>query len=328
MSPWARPRLVVSQCLGFDRCRYDGSVIPDPVVDALRPHVEFLPVCPELEIGLGSPRPPVRLVRTAGGVHLVQPGTGLDHTESMQAFAAQFLSSLPPVDGFILKNRSPSCGIKDAKVYGPGEKAPVWGRQAGLFGGAVLERFPDLPVEEEGRLTNQALREHFFTAVFALAALREVGQSGRMRDLVEFHARYKLLLMAQSQRKLGELGQVVANAARWPFPKVMAAYTAGFRAALLTAPRRPAVVNVLLHALGYVSDQLSKEEKAHFLDLLALYREGRVPLSAPVSVMRSWIVRFRDPYLVQQAFFRPFPEALLSPRDSGKEGLLGHHGRC
>ncbi len=313
------PRLVVSKCLGFDHCRYDGSIIPDRVVDALRPHAEFLPVCPELEIGLGAPRRPVRLIRTAQGVRLFQPDTGLDHTDKMRAFAEKFLSGLPPVDGFILKNRSPSCGIKDAKVYGPQDKSPVLGRQPGMFGLAVVERFPDLPVEEEGRLTNQNLREHFFTVVFALADLREVEQTGRMQHLVDFHARHKFLLMAQSQRRLKELGQVVANPERRPFSRVMATYKAGFRAALAQPPRRPAVVNVLLHALGYVSEGLSKAEKAHFLDLLAQYREGRLPLSAPVSVLRSWIARFNPPYLAQQSFFHPFPDALISLKDSGKD---------
>ena len=102
-----QPRLVVSKCLGFDHCRYDGSIIPDPVVDSLRPWVEFLPVCPEVELGLGAPRPPVRLVRVGGEVRLLQPATGCDPTDAMRAFAASFLDALPPVDGFLLKNRSP-----------------------------------------------------------------------------------------------------------------------------------------------------------------------------------------------------------------------------
>lgn len=316
----ARPRLVVSKCLGFDHCRYDGSIIPDPVVKSLQEWVEFVPVCPELELGLGAPRPPVRLVHIDEGVHLLQPATGRDLTEAMQAFAASFLDALPPVDGFLLKNRSPSCGIKDVKVYGLTGKGPKAAGRPGMFGQAVRERFPDLPVEDEGRLNNRALREHFFTAVFALARLREVVDTGQMASLVDFHTRHKFLLMAYNQARLRELGRVVANPQRQPVREVMAAYAAGFRAALARPPRRPAVVNVLMHALGYLSDRLTSAEKAYFLDLLTAYREGRQPLSTPVGVLRAWILRFEAPYLSAQTFFSPFPEALLSLRDSGKGG--------
>ncbi|MGB9777762.1 MAG: YbgA family protein, partial [Anaerolineae bacterium] len=267
----SQPRLVVSKCLGFDHCRYDGSIIPNPVVDSLRPWAEFIPVCPEVELGLGAPRPPVRLVRVGGEVRLLQPATGRDLTDSMRAFAASFLDALPPVDGFILKNRSPSCGLKDAKVYAAPEKAPALGAGPGMFGGAVRQRFPDLPAEDEGRLTNRALREHFFTAVFALARLREAIETGQMGALVDFHTRHKFLLMAYNQTRLRELGRIVANLGRKPVREVMEEYAAGFRAALARPPRRPAVVNVLMHALGYVSDGLSPAEKGYFLDLLTAY---------------------------------------------------------
>ncbi len=315
-----KPRIVISKCLGFDHCRYDGSVIPDSVVDSLREFVEFITVCPELELGLGAPRSPVRLVRIGGKPRLLQPDTGRDLTEAMQAFATSFLDSLPPVDGFILKNRSPSCGIKDAKIYAAPEKAPSVGAGPGMFGRAVLSRFPDLPVEDEGRLTNRAIREHFLTAVFALARLREVVESGQMKALVDFHTRHKFLLMAYNQTRLRELGQVVANPQHKPFGEIAAEYAAGFRAALIRPPRRPAVVNVLMHAMGYLSDCLTPTEKGYFLDLLTAYREGRQPLSTPVGVLRAWILRFGEPYLSVQTFFSPFPEALVSLSDSGKGG--------
>ena len=312
------PHLVVSKCLGFDRCRYDGSVIPDPVVDALRPWAEFIAVCPEVELGLGAPRPPLRLVRAGGQIHLLQPATGRDLTDAMRAFAASFLDALPQVDGFLLKNRSPSCGVKDAKVYAGPEKAPAVGAGPGMFGQAVQAHFPDLPVEDEGRLTNQSLREHFFTAVFALARLREAVATGQIGALVDFHTRHKFLLMAYNQARLRELGRLVANPEQRPVIEVMEAYVAGFRAALGHPPRRPSVVNVLMHALGYVSPGLSPAEKGYFLDLLTAYREGRVPLSVPLSVLRAWVLRFGEPYLSRQVFLAPFPEVLLSLRDSGR----------
>jgi len=317
VTAFARPRIVVSRCLGFAPCRYDGSVIPDPVVSALGSHVEFLPVCPEVEAGMGVPRPPVRLVRDQG-LRLVQPDTGRDWTAAMQDFLARFFAALPEVDGFILKNRSPSCALRDAKIYASTEKGAAVGQGPGFFGGAVRTRFPLLPAEDEGRLTNKSLREHFFTAVFAFAALREVEEARDLGELVRFHTRHKFLLMAQSQAKLRELGRLVANASRLAEGEVVARYAQGFREAFLRAPRRPNVVNVLEHAFGYVSKGLSPEERAHFRFLLGEYRAGRLPLSVPRELLRSWILRFGVEYLADQAFFQPFPAELLLPLDSGK----------
>lgn len=316
-----RPRIVVSKCLGFESCRYDGSIILNPIVNSLREWVDFIPVCPEVEIGLGIPRPPVRLVRVRGEVRLFQPATGQDLTEKMQRFTASFLDGLPPVDGFILKNRSPSCGFKDVKIYADTEKGPAVATGPGMFGGAVRARFPDLPVEDEGRLTNRAIREHFFTAIFALARLREVTDTGRMGALVDFHTRHKFLLMAYGQARLRELGRLVANRRLRPISDIMRDYAAGFRAALAHPPRRSAIVNVLMHALGHISQHLSPVEKAYFLDLLTAYREGRQPLSTLVGVLKAWILRFESPYLSVQTFFSPFPESLVSLQDSGRGEL-------
>mgnify|MGYP001082645199 CR=1 FL=1 len=316
MTAFAKPRLVVSRCLGFDRCRYDGSMISAPEVAAMKGEVEFVPVCPEMGIGLPSPRHPLRLVGR-GEPQLLQPATGRDYTASMLQFAEGLLASIPPVDGFVLKSRSPSCGIADAKVYASTGKGGAVARRAGMFGGAVRERFPDLPIEDEGRLTNRALREGFLTAVFALASLREVEAGGRLRDLVDFHARYKLLLMALSQRALTELGRVVANPARRPAPEVFSQYRRLFQVALRRPLRRPSAANALLHAFGYVSDELSPGERVYFREVLEEYRAGHVPLSAPVGVLRAWIVRFGVPYLADQRLFFPFPSSLLSPTDSG-----------
>lgn len=306
---------MVSRCLGFDHCRYDGSVISAPHVQALAGEVEFVTVCPEMAIGLPSPRPPLRLVGE-GEPRLVQPATGRDYTGAMLRFAREFLSSLPPVDGFILKNRSPSCGIADAKVYASAERGGAVGRRAGLFGGAVRERFPQLPVEDEGRLTNRALRESFLTGAFALASLRATEERGELSGLVAFHARYKLLLMALSQVRLRELGRIVANPDRRPAAEVFRLYRSQFEAALRQPLRRPSAANALLHAFGYVSEGLSPGERAYFLEALGEYRAGRLPLSAPVGVLRAWIVRFDVPYLADQRLFFPFPSSLLSPEDS------------
>jgi uncharacterized protein YbgA (DUF1722 family)/uncharacterized protein YbbK (DUF523 family) len=313
-----RPRVVVSKCLGFAACRYNGQTIPDEFVASLEPHVDFLPVCPEVEIGLGVPRDPVRVVLLEGEPRLVQPATGRDVTEEMRAFAHAFLSRLDAVDGFLLKGRSPSCGIQEVKIYPPGEKVAPVGKGEGFFGRAVKERFPTWPVEEEGRLKNFRLREHFLIRLFTLARFRQVRTAGKMGDLVRFHTDHKFLLMAYHQARLRALGRIVANLEERPPSEVLAAYEEHLRAALAAPPRQSSAVNVLLHALGYVRKGLSAEEKAYFLDTLAQYRAGRVPLSVPVGILRAWIVRFGEPYLSRQHFFAPYPQDLITITDSGK----------
>ncbi|MFO8034071.1 MAG: DUF523 and DUF1722 domain-containing protein [Candidatus Bipolaricaulota bacterium] len=318
MEDRARPQIVVSKCLGFAHCRYNGLTIRSDAVDAMVPHVSFVPVCPEVEVGLGVPRDPVRIIRQDGVDRLVQPATGCDVTEDMHRFAETFLGGLAGVDGFVLKNRSPSCGISDVKVYSRTDKAPAIGRTAGLFGREVLGRFSELTVEDEGRLTNFRLREHFLTKVFALATFRQVVASGEMSELVGFQARNKLLLMSYSQASLKELGRIVANPRQRNWEELCTAYRAQLVNALARPPRRPSAINVAQHAFGYVSKQLTKGEKSYFLDTLGRYREGKAPLSVVTGVLGAWVTRFDVEYLAQQTFFAPYPEGLVEISDSGK----------
>lgn len=323
MTEFPRPQVVVSKCLGFAPCRYNGQTIPDEFVARLERHVTFVPVCPEVEIGLGVPRDPVRVVLKEGEPRLLQTATGLDLTERMREFARTFLAEVGGVDAFLLKGRSPSCGIQDVKVYPPGEKVAPIGKGVGFFGGAVKERFPGWPIEEEGRLKNFRLREHFLARMFALARFREAKAKGKMGELVRFHADHKLLLMAYHQERLRLMGRLVASPEGRPPSDVWEAYEVHLRAALANPPRPSSSVNVLLHALGHVRKGLSAQEKTYFLDALAQYREGRVPMSVPVGILGAWIVRFGEPYLARQHFFAPYPADLILITDSGKGRDLG-----
>ncbi len=320
MRSFPRPVVAVSKCLEFAACRYNGQMIACPVIRALKPLADFTPVCPEMEIGLGVPREPIRITETDGKRRLYQPGTGRDLTEEMNGFAQGYLAKIGEADGFILKGRSPSCGIKDVKVY-PGtdpRHAPVTGKSAGFFGGAVLERLPHLAVEDDGRLENFQIREHFFTRLYALADFRQVRKSGGMKELVDFQSRHKLMLMAYSQTEMRALGRIVANGDPRPWGELTADYAAHLGAALSRLPRFTANVNVLQHALGYFKDGLGAAEKEFFLEELTRYRREKIPLSAVVAVMRSWVARFGDDYLRIQSYFEPYPEELSSVGDSGQ----------
>ncbi len=318
MTEFARPRVVVSRCLGFAACRWNGAIISEPFVKRLDGHVTFCPVCPEVEIGLGCPRDPIRVVERDGERRLVQPATGRDVSETMRAYADRTLDAVGDVDGFLLKSRSPSCGVKDVKIYGGPEGKQPHARGEGFVGGAVIERLGHLAVEDEGRLNNFRIREHFLTNLFTLAAFREVRAAGRMRDLVDFHARNKGLLMGYNQTQMRALGRIVANHEQKPVADVFGAYGERLARALARPPRFTSMINVLMHALGHMAEGLQAEEKAFFLDGLQRYRAGKVPLSVLTTLVRSWAVRFDRPYLMEQTYLHPYPDALVEITDSGK----------
>lgn len=202
MKIFPRPRIVVSKCLEFDHCRYDGEIIRDELVDRLKECSELLPICPEMEIGLGVPRNPVRIVSTEdGSLRLVQPASEQDVTAKMHAFGAGFIKEIGTVEGYILKSRSPSCGIKDVRVYNPAGRL-LHGKGVGLFGQMVLSDLNVAAVEDEGRLRNFRLREHFLITVFSLAAFRIARNAGTIKQLVDYHSANKYLFMAYNQSVL------------------------------------------------------------------------------------------------------------------------------
>lgn len=309
---FVQPKVVVSRCLGFDHCRYNGDMISSSIVEKLKNYVDFLPVCAELEIGLGVPRNPVRIVSEGGEKQrLVQPASGLDVTDKMNDFITSFFDSLDGVDGFILKTRSPSCGLKDVRVYGAMEKSRAVAKTAGFFGGAVLSKYPFLAVEDEGRLRNHRIEEHFLTKLYTLAAFRKLKNEGQMKDLVAFHTENSYLLMAYSQAELKKLGKIVANPEKKPFEELVLEYQPRLYRALSRAPRYTSKINVLMHALGHFSEELNEGEKAFFLDWVQRYRAGEVPFCPALNIIRTWIVRFGDEYLTRQTFFDPYPEGLM-----------------
>lgn len=315
---FAKPNVFVSQCLGFARCRWNGDIIPDAFVEKLQPFVTYATTCPECEIGLGVPRDPIRIVLQKDMYRLMQLQTGRDVTDEMHAFAARYLDSLRDMDGFLLKDRSPSCGIKDVKVYPSLEPSASLKKSSGFFGAAVLNRFPHAVVETEARLTNLELREHFLTSIFTFARFRAAAEGFRMKNLVEFHADNKLLLMAYSQKELKLMGKIVANTSGKEPKQIFTEYREALSRAFAKKPSFTAAINVLMHGLGYFTKHLKPEEKRFFLNALEEYRREQVPLSVPVNILHSYAIRFDEDYINRQTFLKPFPEALLAISDSGK----------
>lgn len=305
-----KPVLVASRCLGFDACRWDGGKIPFPFLERLKPRVEFRPVCPEMEIGLGAPRDPIRIHLEGGRKVLRQPRTGRRLTREMNAFSGRFLAVLEEADGFILKNRSPSCAVADAKIFAdPASQNPV-SLGAGLFAEKIIEKFGAAAAADEASLSDAALRARFLTRAFTLAAFRRVRKSGRIARLVRYHAENKLLFMARHQTLAREMGRLAANHERRGFGEVAALYEAALLKVLSRTPARAANVNVVLHALGHFSDKVGAGEKARFLASAEAYRAGEIPLAALLETLGSWTSRFDAPWLAAQTFLEPYPREL------------------
>jgi uncharacterized protein YbgA (DUF1722 family)/uncharacterized protein YbbK (DUF523 family) len=314
-----KPTVVVSRCLGFDNCRYNATMIPDKFVKKLGEYVNYRTVCPEVEIGLPIPRETIRLVKDGEEIKLFQPSTGRELTEEMINFTKQFLDSLEDVDGFILKGRSPSCGTKDVKIYVGKEKAIGSFKGAGLFGKAVTERFSSKAVEEEGRLTNFKIREHFLTKLFTNFIFKQIKASDSMASLVKFQSDNKYLLMAYNQKEQKVLGRIVSNHEKKPFRELIKDYEDHLALAFARAPRYTSIINALQHIFGYFSEKISSKERQFFLETLENYRDDKIPQSVLIHLLKSYALQFNEEYILQQTILSPYPEGLIELRDSGNE---------
>jgi len=312
MRDFVTPTVVVSRCIEIEPCRYNGLKIASDFVKQLIPHFNLIPVCPEVEIGLGTPRDALRIVMKEDKMKLIQPKTGLDFTEKMDAFVNSFLDSLPEVDGFILKGRSPTSAIKDAKRYsGPNPGDALRGKGPGFFGMAVLERFSHLAIEDEGRLRNPNIKSNFLTKLYTLAKFRDVKRSKSSKDVLNFHSENKLLLKAYNEKEMRILGRIVAKRDQYNIVKLITDYEKHLLQALKRAPRCGSQINVLMNSMGYFSKSLSGEEKEFFLKSLDDYKSGVIPLSVLTGISTSWLLRFKDDYLLSQSFFEPYPKELV-----------------
>ena len=313
-----KPTIVVSRCLGFCKCRYNGDVLNSDFVELLKPYVNYITVCPEVEIGLGVPRNPVRLVNLNGVIELYQPTEDRIYTQEMNQYSERFFHSVGNIHGLILKGRSPSCGIKDVKIYASEEKSSSSQKGVGIFAAHAIKRYPNLPIEEEGRLTNYAIREHFLTKLYTMFRFQTVKRSRSMKELVQFHSEYKYLLMAYHQSQLHQLGKIVANHENRTIDEVWEEYELHLGLAMLKAPSRSNYINAFMHVFGFFSDTLSEKEKSFLLDRLQKYREGKIHISAIQNVMRAYAIQCDLDYLLRQSIWQPYPEELLDIRDSGK----------
>lgn len=307
-----RPKLGISACLLGNAVRFDGGHKRDSfLTDTLSQFIEWIPVCPEVEVGMTIPREPVRLINSRAGAHMIAERSGKDWTHEMNKFARTCARSLATLDlsGYIFKKNSPSCGIQRVRIYNSKGMPTRQGR--GLFAAAVVDRFPLMPAEEEGRLQDPVLRENFIERVFAYHRWQALTKSKSVRALIEFHTRHKFLLLAHSERHYRRLGRLVATATGASLAESFETYGRKFMEALAVHATAKKHSNVLAHMMGYFSKELSTDERKELTDLIGDFRRQLVPLIVPITLMRHYAKKYHVKYLHDQIYLEPSPKELM-----------------
>lgn len=303
-------RLGISSCLMGEQVRYDGQHKLDRYLrDTLGEYVDYIPVCPEFELGLGVPRPTLRLVGDPAAPRLMFPGTGEDITERMQQWAHERCAALSDqtLDGYIFKAKSPSSGMTRIKVYPTVDGGLPQNNGVGIFARIFMDAFPLLPVEDEGRLHDPGLRENFIERIFVMRRWRAMcDENLSLKSLQLFHRQHKYLIMAHDPAACTALGRLVAEA---DDAKALD-YLSGLMDALGKLVKLSGHVNVLQHLMGYLKKELSSDEKQELLDMFSQYRDGQIPLIVPITLMNHYVRKYGVDYLKDQFYLHPHPAEL------------------
>ena len=302
----------ISACLLGSPVRFNGGHKESRLCsETLAKHFEFVPICPEVAIGLGTPREPIRLVgdpvspRAVGSVR-----SELDVTDALRTYGEDVAEALHDISGYVLMQKSPSCGMERVKVYQESGH-PIKGGASGVFAQALMTARPDLPVEEDGRLNDPVLRENFLTRIFAYADWHRLLTAGLTRKaVVDFHSRYKYQLMANDPVQYKNLGRLVATVGHTPLEEFAPQYFSQLMMALKKTASRGTHTNVLQHLSGYLKDDISGDDKRELQHVISQYREGIVPLVVPLTLLKHHFRHHPDRYIANQAYLQPHPEDL------------------
>lgn len=302
-------KLGISTCLLGENVRYDGGHKLDRfLTDTLRQYVEYVPVCPEVECGLGVPRESMHLEGNPDFPRLVTIRTKQDMTDCMVQWSRKRVSELEKEDlcGFVFKSDSPSSGMERIKIYN--EKGIPVKKGVGIFARIFMDHFSLLPVEDEGRLHDPELRENFIERIFALKRWREVlGKKESRGNVVDFHTKHKLLVLSHSPKHYQMMGKLVAQAKNLPLKELYHEYQTLLMESLglKITPKKNA--NVLQHMMGYFKEQLSSDEKQELLEVIDLYRKEIIPLIVPITLINHYVRKYDQPYLKKQIYLNPHP---------------------
>ena len=301
--------IAISSCLLGNKVRFDGGHKQSKYcLNTLSDWFDYQPICPEMGIGMPSPRPPIRLVEKGDEIRVVEVDDNtVDVTDELRMFARDKLPDLDSISGYIVIRNSPSCGMERVKVYHENGN-PAGKSSRGAYIDEIMKQRPELPVEEEGRLQDPKLRENFITRVFAYKDFQEAVKSEPTIDhLVKFHSRYKYLVMAHSYEDYKTLGRLVANNDGLPVDELISKYEQGLMITLKRIANAKSHSNVLYHIMGYLKEELNTEAKQELVTVIEQYRKGMVTLIAPVTLINHYINQFGNDYIANQAYLNPHP---------------------
>lgn len=305
-----RPKLVISKCLNSEKCRYDGQGYDDKVISLLREYIDIETVCPENAIGLPIPRKPIRIEKHNNEYKLIQSGSNIDYTSQMTEFAEEFLNEIEDIDGFILKSKSPSCGIKDVKIYPKGQKCSINKNGTGIFSDKVVKKYSNIPIENEGRLKNYNIRDEFLTKIFTINNLKYEN------NIIDFHNKNLLLLKSYDNDTTEELNTIV-NKQDLSEGDVNL-YKNKVYEVLTNNRNKNSKVNISKYIFKQYRDRLNEDEIRYFERLIELYKNQKIPFGSITVALQIYAIRFNDTEILNQTFFNPYPESLVSIIDSGK----------
>jgi uncharacterized protein YbgA (DUF1722 family)/uncharacterized protein YbbK (DUF523 family) len=306
-------KLGISSCLLGEKVRYDGGHKLDHfLTDTLGKYVEWVPVCPEVESGLPVPREAMHLVGDPKEPRLVTVRTGMDHTGRMKKWANRKVVALEREElcGFVFKSRSPSSGMRGVKIYT--ETGMPYAIGSGIFAHAFMDRFPFLPVEDEGRLHDPALRENFIERIFVFKRWQEFKKGrGSAAAFVSFHTDHKLLIMSHNQKHYRMLGNIVAGAKKFKRDELHQQYFTALMDGLIFLTTVKKNTNVLQHMAGYFKELLSKDEKRELQEVIEQYHSELVPLIVPITLLKHFVRKYDVEYLKRQYYLNPHPLELM-----------------
>lgn len=310
-----KPKIVVSECLYGMKCRYDGQGYNDKVIQSLKDYVDIQTVCPELAIGLSIPREPIRIEMNKENeeYRLIDYNSKNDYTNQMTEFSEEFINGLDDIDGFILKSRSPTCGLKDAKVYYRGNKCSIRSNENGFFSQKIIDKYDYLPIENEGRLKNYNIRDNFFTRIFFINNLKN------NKNIIEFHKNNLLLLKSYDEESTNEVSDIL-NENR--MEDQVHQYKEKVLNIVSNQRKKENKLSIIIKVFEKYKNMLNEEEINMFNGLIESYENQRIPFSTLEVVIKMYATRFKDKDILNQTFFYPYPENLINITDSGKERKL------
>ena len=304
-----KPKIVVSECLYGTKCRYDGQGYNDKVIQSLKDYVDIQTVCPELAIGLSIPREPIRIEMNKENeeYRLIDYNSKNDYTNQMTEFSEEFINGLDDIDGFILKSRSPTCGLKDAKVYYRGNKCSIRSNENGFFSQKIIDKYDYLPIENEGRLKNYNIRDNFFTRIFFINNLKN------NKNIIEFHKNNLLLLKSYDEESTNEVSDIL-NENR--MEDQVHQYKEKVLNIVSNQRKKENKLSIIIKVFEKYKNMLNEEEINMFNGLIESYENQRIPFSTLEVVIKMYATRFKDKDILNQTFFYPYPENLINITDS------------